>query len=165
MSNRIAIKGEIDAALATDVVKKLLDFSDQHPNETITIYISSEGGSVTSGMAIYDVLSYIPNLVSTIADGCVGGIATLILAAGTPGMRCAYEGTQIRLGFFYAEQNTQQISPTIGSAIQKIYQAMENHTNLTVSEMALQEKVLDVEAAMEVGIIDIVNTACRRFEE
>ncbi len=156
MSNRIAIKGEIDVALATNVVQRLLDFSDRHPSETISIYISSKGGSVTNGMAIYDVISYIPNPVSTIADGCVGGIATLILAAGTPGMRCAYEGTQIGLGSFYAAQNTQQISPIIGSVIQKIYQAMAKHTKLTVSEMALQENVLDVEAAMEVGIIDKV---------
>lgn len=153
------IKGEINDIMAAMVVKQLLDFSDKNPKDMITLYINSEGGKVTAGMAIYDVMRYVPNPISTIADGKVGGIATLIFAAGTPGMRIAYKESTVSFGFFLVNKDVQSISPELNAVMRKIYSILAKHTKMWVEqivEMAESENVLDAEQAKENGLIDKV---------
>lgn len=153
------IKGEINDIMAAMVVKQLLDFSDKNPKETITLYINSEGGKVTAGMAIYDVMRYIPNPVSTIASGKVAGIATLILAAGTPGMRYAYKESTVSFGLFFVNKDVQSIPPELNAVMHKIYSILAKHTKMWVeqiAEMADSENVLDAEQAIKAGLVDKV---------
>ncbi len=153
------IKGEINDIMAAMVVKALLDFSDKNPKDRITLDISSEGGKVTAGMAIYDVMRYIPNPVSTIASGKVGGIATLILAAGTPGMRFAYKESTVSFGLFLVKRDVQSISPELNAVMHKICGILAKHTKMWVEqivEMADLETVWDAEQAKKNGLIDMV---------
>ncbi len=153
------IKGEITDAMAGMVIKQLLDFADKNPKETITLYISSEGGKVTAGMAIYDVMRYVPNPVSTIAAGKVAGIAALLLAAGTPGMRFAYKESTVSFGLFLVKKDVQSIPPELDAVIRKIYGLIAKHTKMWVEqivEMAALETVWDAEQAKKAGLVDKV---------
>ena len=153
------IKGEINDIMAAVVVKQLLDFADKNPKETITLYINSEGGKVTAGMAIYDVMRYVPNPVSTIAVGKVAGIAALILAAGAPGMRYAYKESTVSFGSFFVKKDVESIPPELDAVIRKIYGIIAQHTKMWVEqivEMAESETVLDAKMALQAGLIDKV---------
>ena len=153
----LSINGEIDDFMASFLIKKLLEITNNNPEETITICISSEGGKVTSGMAIYDVISFIPNPINTIAKGKVGGIATLILAAGTPGMRYAYRDSSISLGNFWIKKDTKSIPPEIETTIQKIYNIIAKHTQMRIEkimEIAHSELYFDADQAILYGLVD-----------
>ncbi len=67
------------------------------PLEQINLYINSPGGSVTAGLAIYDTMQYIRAPVATLAVGQAASMASLLLAAGAPGLRRALPHASIML--------------------------------------------------------------------
>lgn len=85
-SRIIFINGEINDEMASDVVAKLL-YLDSQSNEDIVIYINSPGGSVTSGLMIYDTIKYVKSDVSTIGIGLSASMASILLMSGTKGKR------------------------------------------------------------------------------
>lgn len=82
----IFISGEINDSLANSVIAELL-YLDSVSNDDISIYINSPGGSVTSGMAIYDTMNFIKSDVSTICCGIAASMAAFLLSSGTVGKR------------------------------------------------------------------------------
>lgn len=152
-----ALNGKIDDELAYAIIKQILDYSDKYPNKTITIYINCDSGSVSSGMAIYDTISYIPNPVCTIAVEKAMGIAVLILAAGNPGMRLAYVGTRITLGQFYVMRDMQQPSQTLYSVVDKVCGKLAEHTGRNITEIKNVVDsgiIMSPKMAMKFGLID-----------
>lgn len=86
----IMVSGVIDDNLASRVIAQLLYVESQNRYQPVYVYITSRGGDVMAGMAIYDTIRQMmsPELaVYTYCVGHVAGIATLILAGGTPGKR------------------------------------------------------------------------------
>jgi len=82
LKNRIIIlSGEIDDNLANCVVAQLL-YLDSLNHDDISIYINSPGGSITSGMAIYDTMNFIQSDVSTICIGMAASMAAFLLSCG-----------------------------------------------------------------------------------
>ena len=77
--------GPIDDAMANVVIAQLLFLESEDPNKDIHLYINSPGGSVSAGLAIYDTMQYIKPDVSTICMGMAASMASVLLAAGTPG--------------------------------------------------------------------------------
>ena len=87
LKNRIIfISGEIDDTLSNLVVAQLL-YLDSLNHEDISLYINSPGGSVTSGLAIYDTMNFIKSNVSTICYGICASMAAVLLSSGTKGKR------------------------------------------------------------------------------
>lgn len=82
----ILLCGEIDDHLANNIVAQLL-YLDSLNNENINLYINSNGGSVTAGMAIYDTMNYIKSDVSTICVGLAASMGAFLLSSGTKGKR------------------------------------------------------------------------------
>lgn len=82
----VFISGEINDSLANSVIAELL-YLDSINNDDISIYINSPGGSVTSGMAIYDTMNFIKSDVSTICCGIAASMAAFLLSSGTVGKR------------------------------------------------------------------------------
>lgn len=153
------IDGQINNSLAYNVIKDMLAYSERCPKETITLYLNCEGGSVSAGMAIYDTMRFLPNQVKTIATGKVIGMAVLLLAAGTLGMRFAYSDTQIVLGQFLGKADTPQQNETIDSAIEKVYHAFGQHTGRTVEEwkeVSVSQVSMKPKEARKFGVIDKV---------
>ena len=93
----IMLTGEVDDAMASVVVAQLLYLEGQDPEKDISVYINSPGGSVTSGMAIYDTMQYIRCDVSTICRGMAASMGAFLLSAGTKGKRFALPNSDIMI--------------------------------------------------------------------
>ena len=88
LNDRVVFLGtEIDDHVANLVIAQLLHLESADPEKDINIYINSPGGSVTSGLAIYDTMQFIKSEVSTICVGQCASMAAVLLAAGAPGKR------------------------------------------------------------------------------
>lgn len=87
LNNRIIfISGEIDDSLSNSVVAQLLHL-DSISHDDISIYINSPGGSVSSGLAIYDTMNFIKSEVSTVCVGIAASMGAFLLSSGTKGKR------------------------------------------------------------------------------
>ena len=89
----IILNGEIDDNLSNSIVAQLL-YLDSINNDDISLYINSPGGSITSGMAIYDTMNYIKSDVSTICIGLAASMAAFLLSSGKKGKRYALENAE-----------------------------------------------------------------------
>ena len=92
----IILNGEIDDNLSNSIVAQLL-YLDSINNDDISLYINSPGGSITSGMAIYDTMNYIKSDVSTICIGLAASMAAFLLSSGKKGKRYALENAEIMI--------------------------------------------------------------------
>lgn len=88
LKERIIFLGtEINDVVANTVVAQMLFLEYEDPDKDILLYINSPGGSVTAGLAIYDVMKYVKPDVQTICVGSAFSMGALLLAAGTKGKR------------------------------------------------------------------------------
>ncbi len=96
--DRIIFLGSpIDDHVANTVIAQLLFLENQAPDKDIKLYINSPGGSVTSGMAVYDTMQYIKPDVSTICIGMAASMAAVLLAAGAKGKRLALPNAEVMI--------------------------------------------------------------------
>lgn len=93
----IFITGEINDAVANTIVAELLYLEAKDSTKDIDIYINSPGGSVTSGLAIYDTMNFIKCDVSTICIGMAASMAAFLLSSGTKGKRYALPSSEIMI--------------------------------------------------------------------
>jgi ATP-dependent Clp protease, protease subunit len=93
--NIIFIGTPIDDNVANLVIAQLLFLAAEDPEKDIQLYINSPGGSITSGMAMYDTMQYIKPDVMTICIGQAASMAALLLAAGAPKKRFALPNSRI----------------------------------------------------------------------
>jgi ATP-dependent Clp protease protease subunit len=98
LGERIVFIGqEIDDELANRVCAQLLLLSAQDGQRDITLYINSPGGVVDAGMAIYDIMQYLPNDITTVALGLAASMGQSLLCAGTPGKRHALRHARVMM--------------------------------------------------------------------
>ena len=92
----IFISGEINDDLANSVIAELL-YLDSIETKDISIYINSQGGSVTAGLAIYDTMNYIKSDISTVCTGLAASMGAFLLSCGTKGKRYALPNSEIMI--------------------------------------------------------------------
>lgn len=98
LNDRIVfLSDEINDVTASLVVAQLLFLEAQDPDKDISLYINSPGGSVTSGMAIYDTMNFIKCDVSTICIGMAASMGAFLLSSGTKGKRLALPNSEIMI--------------------------------------------------------------------
>jgi len=96
LRNRIVFLGQqVDDDIANRIAAEILLLSAEDPTRDITMYINSPGGSVYAGLAIYDVMQFVPNDVSTYAMGMAASMGQFLLTAGAPGKRYAMPNSTI----------------------------------------------------------------------
>ena len=93
----IFLAGPITDTLANLVIAQMLFLASEDPEKDIQLYINTPGGSVTSGMAVYDTMQYIKCPVATICFGLAGSMGAVLLAAGEKGKRFALPNTEVLL--------------------------------------------------------------------
>ncbi|MDP4089141.1 MAG: ATP-dependent Clp endopeptidase proteolytic subunit ClpP [Bacillota bacterium] len=160
----IMLSDEVNDVTASLVVAQLLFLESEDPDKDIYLYINSPGGSITSGMAIYDTMQYIKPDVSTICIGMAASMGSFLLAAGAKGKRYALPNSEIMihqpLGGFQGQ------ATDIDIHAKRILKIKEN-LNKILSERTGQplEKIksdverdyfMSSEEAMEYGLIDKV---------
>ncbi|MFA5248534.1 MAG: ATP-dependent Clp protease proteolytic subunit [Patescibacteria group bacterium] len=98
LKDRIIFLGEpIDDHVANIVIAQLLFLDAEGGDKDIKFYINCPGGSVSSGLAIYDTMQYIKSPISTICVGLAASMAAVLLAAGTPGKRFALPNSEVMI--------------------------------------------------------------------
>ncbi|WP_242911082.1 ATP-dependent Clp protease proteolytic subunit [Actinomadura terrae] len=96
LRQRIIVLGqEVDDAIANRICGEMLLLAAEDRTRDIHLYINSPGGSVTAGMAIYDVMQFVPNDVATLSMGFTASMGQFLLCAGTPGKRYALPHARI----------------------------------------------------------------------
>ncbi len=98
LNDRIIFLGEeINDVTASLVVAQLLYLEAQDPDKDISLYINSPGGSISSGMAIYDTMNFIKCDVSTICVGMAASMGAFLLSSGAKGKRLALPNSEIMI--------------------------------------------------------------------
>ena len=98
LNDRIIFLGEeVNATTASLVVAQLLFLEMENPEEEISLYINSPGGSVTAGMAIYDTMQYIKPPVRTVCIGMAASMGAFLLMAGEKGKRLALPNSEVMI--------------------------------------------------------------------
>ncbi len=93
----IFLSDEINDQTANLIIAQLIYLEGKDPDKDIMMYINSPGGSVVSGMAIYDTMNYIKCDVSTICVGMAASMAAVLLASGAKGKRFALPNSEIMI--------------------------------------------------------------------
>jgi ATP-dependent Clp protease protease subunit len=93
----VFVVGPINDMTANLVVAQLLFLESENPDKDISLYINSPGGSVYSGMAIYDTMQFVKPDVSTICVGMAASMGAFLLAAGAKGKRYALPNSRIMI--------------------------------------------------------------------
>ncbi|XP_060569504.1 ATP-dependent Clp protease proteolytic subunit-like [Ruditapes philippinarum] len=91
----IMVMGQISDEIASAVIAQMLFLQSESASKPINMYINSPGGVVTAGLAIYDTMQYIQPPVSTWCVGQAASMGSLLLAAGTPGMRNSLPNSRV----------------------------------------------------------------------
>ena len=96
LRHRIILLGQqVDDDLANRICAELVLLAAEDSRRDISVYINSPGGSVSAGLAIYDVMQYVPNDIATYAMGMAASMGQFLLCAGTAGKRYALPHAQI----------------------------------------------------------------------
>ena len=96
LRHRIIFLGQqVDDDIANRICAELVLLASEDDKRDISIYINSPGGSVYAGMAIYDMMQYVPNDVATYAMGMAASMGQFLLTAGAAGKRYALPHAQI----------------------------------------------------------------------
>ena len=93
----VMLSEEVNDTTASLIVAQLLYLEAQDPDKDIQLYINSPGGSVTSGLAIYDTMQYIKPDVSTICIGMAASMGAFLLSSGAKGKRIALPNAEIMI--------------------------------------------------------------------
>jgi len=97
MDRIIWCAGPVNDRMSTIVQAQLLFLSQQDSKKTITLHVDTPGGSVKSGLSIVDVMNYIPNDIQTINTGMAASMGSILLGAGTKGMRSSLPFSRVMI--------------------------------------------------------------------
>ena len=162
----IILCGEIDDAMSASICAQLLYLSARS-KAPIQLYINSNGGSVTAGLAIYDIIHYIPCEVSTICMGMCASMAAVLLCAGSDGKRFALANSEIMihqpLGSAQGQATDMEIvAKHIQQVKERLYRILCKHTKQdrdTIIHDCDRGFYMNAKQAMDYGMVDEIITA------
>ena len=165
LANRIIFLGsEVRDENANAICAQMLLLNAEDPHSDIYLYINSPGGSVDSGMAIFDTMQWISNDVATVAMGLAASMGQFLLSAGTPGKRYALPHSRIMMhqpsGGLGGTASDIRIQAEQSLHIKKtMAQLIAQHTGQSVEQIEAdsdRDRWFTAEQALEYGFIDHV---------
>jgi len=165
LKERIIFLGEeVNDTTASLVVAQLLFLEAEDPEKDINLYINSPGGSITSGMAIYDTMQYIKPDVSTMCVGMAASMGAFLLAGGAKGKRYALPNAEIMIhqpsGGARGQATDIKIhADRIIEMRKKLNEILSENTGQSYERVAAdteRDNFMTAEAAAAYGIIDKV---------
>lgn len=162
----IILSDEVNDATASLVVAQLLYLEGQDPDKDIHLYINSPGGSVTSGMAIYDTMQFVKCDVATTCIGMAASMGSFLLAAGAKGKRMALPNSEIMihqpLGGAKGQASDIKIQADhilfIRNRMNTLYSQMTGQSLETIERDTERDNFMTAQEAAEYGLIDKVIT-------
>ncbi len=160
----IFVSGHIETNMSNTVIAQLLFLEKENPDEDIQMFINSQGGQVTAGMAILDTMNYIKCDVSTIAVGLAASMGTVLLSSGTRGKRFALPNSKIHihqpLGGVEGQASDIAIeAEEILKTRETLYKILSENTKQAIKQIekdADRDKYFTAKEAKEYGLIDKV---------
>ncbi|MGI9590223.1 MAG: ATP-dependent Clp endopeptidase proteolytic subunit ClpP [Myxococcota bacterium] len=165
LRDRIVFLGSaIDDDIANLIIAQLLFLEAEDPEKDIHLYINSPGGSVTSGLAVYDTMQYVRPDVSTICLGQAASMGAWLLASGAAGKRMALPNSRIMIhqpmGGVQGQATEIEIhAREILKLRERMNEILAAHTGKQLSEIARdteRDYYMDGEEARVYGLIDKV---------
>lgn len=161
----IFINGEIDDNVASIVVSSLL-YLDSLSNDDISLYINSPGGSVSSGLAIYDTMNFISSDVSTIGVGLCASMGAFLLSSGAQGKRFSLNNTEIMIHEVLGGSKGQATEIKIQAdhilklreRLNKILAKNTNKSLKRINNDTSRDYYMDASEALKYGIVDKIIT-------
>ena len=169
----VFLTGPIDDHVASVITAQFLFLEAENPSKDISFYINSPGGTVSSGLAVYDTMQYISPKVSTLCIGQAASMGSLLLAAGAEGHRFCVPNARIMihqpLGGFSGQASDIEIHAkeilALRARLNEIY-AQHTKQPLKKIEGAMErDKFLAPEEAKSFGLIDEVVTSRPKVQE
>ncbi len=165
LGERIVFLGtQIDDTAANDVMAQLIQLEAAAPERDISLYINSPGGSFSAMSAVYDTMRYVCCDIETVCLGQAGPVASVLLAAGTPGKRMALPSARIVLDQPHVTEALQGQADDLAVHARELTRTRERleemyvrHTGQppgTVRADLERETVLDAGQAADYGLID-----------
>ena len=160
----IFVTGVVEDHMAASICMQLLFLEPENPKKEIAMYINSPGGVVTAGMAIYDTMQFVKPQISTLCIGQAASMGSLLLCAGTPGMRYALTNARIMVhqpsgGFSGQASDIERHAEDIIKMKRRLNEIYVKHTKKSYEQI---EKTLDrdyfmtADQARDFGLIDKV---------
>ena len=158
----IFITGPIEDYMANLIVAQLLFLEAENPDKDINVYINSPGGAITSGMSIYDTMTYIKPDISTLCIGQAASMGAILLAGGSEGKRFALPNSRIMihqpLGGFQGQASDFEIHAKEILHMKKVVNdILAKHTGQSIKKIEKdtdRDNFLDAPAAVKYGIVD-----------
>ena len=167
LKDRIIFLGEeVTDVSANLIVSQLLFLESEDPGKDIQMYITSPGGSVSAGMAIYDTMQFIKCDVSTICMGMAASMGAFLLAGGTPGKRLALPHSTIMIhqpsgGAQGQATEIQIVADRIQYTKRMLNELLAANTHQPLEKIAAdteRDYYMSAEEAKNYGLIDAVVT-------
>lgn len=160
----IFMVGPVEDHMANLIVAQLLYLESENPDKDIHFYINSPGGSVTSGLSIYDTMQFIKPDVSTMCLGQAASMGAFLLAGGTKGKRFALPNSRIMIhqpsGGYQGQASDIHIhAQEILKIREKLNKIMAEHTGQSIEKVAVdteRDNFMNADEAVSYGIIDQV---------
>ncbi len=166
-SRTVVVGRPIDDLLAAELIPQLVLLDREKPGRPITMLINSPGGTVSAGLAIYDVMQGIGSPVATVATGLAASMAQVLLCTGSPGQRFATTHAEIMMhqgsagiGGIAADIAIQAERLTRTSAV--MHEIIAKHTGQSVERVAAdgdRDHWLNANEALDYGMVDHVLTS------
>ena len=160
----VFIVGPVEDQMANLVVAQLLYLESENPDKDIHLYINSPGGTVTSGLSIYDTMQFVNCDVSTICIGQAASMAALVLAGGAHGKRFALPHSRVMVhqpsaGFQGQATDISIHANEVLELKRRLNDIMAKHTGQSVEQIEKdldRDNFMSADAAVEYGLIDTV---------
>jgi ATP-dependent Clp protease protease subunit len=165
LNERIVFLGSpIDDMVANLIVAQLLHLESQDPDKDISIYINSPGGSIYSGLAVYDTMQFIKPDIQTICVGVAMSMGSLLLTGGTKGKRMSLPNARLLIhqpsaGFEGQSTDIEIHAREILNTRRRIDEIYAEHTGQTVEQVHSdmeRDRFFKPDEAVEYGLIDKV---------
>lgn len=168
----IFLEGVIDDMTSSLIVAQLLFLEAEDPDKDIYMYINSPGGSVTSGMAIYDTMQFLKCDVATTAIGSAASMAAVLLAAGTKGKRFSLPHATVMihqpLGGAEGQAKDVEIrAKEIMRVRDEINKILVKHTGQSIEKIEKdtdRDFFMDANESLKYGLIDKIISSKREIE-
>ena len=160
----IFIVGPVEDQMANLIVAQLLYLESENPNKDIHLYINSPGGTVSSGLAVYDTMQFINCDVSTICLGQAASMGALLLAGGAKDKRFALPHSRVMVhqpsaGFQGQATDINIHAKEVLDLKARLNAIIAKHTGKDIKKVEAdleRDNFMDAEAAVKYGIIDTV---------
>jgi ATP-dependent Clp protease protease subunit len=165
MMDRIIFLGEpVNDYVANIITAQLLFMESVDRNRDIQMYINSPGGSVYSGLGVYDTMQFLSPDVSTICTGIAASMSAVLLCAGAKGKRTALKHSRIMLhqpsgGIGGQATDIEIIAREINKIKSELYEVIAEHTEQPIEKVAVdcdRDFWMKAQEAKEYGIVDEV---------